>query len=1197
VICTTCGTENAPGRKFCSNCGARLAVVCSNCGAANAPADRFCGECGTALVEGAVPAVAGPAATSTSGEQAAIAAESAGAQVAERRLVTVLFADLVGFTTYSESRDAEEVRELLGRYFESARQVIERYGGTVEKFIGDAVMAVWGTPVAREDDAERAVRAGLDLLDAVRALVPADAPEADRLHLRAGVLTGEAAVTVGAVGQGMVAGDLVNTASRLQSVAPPDTVLVGESTYRAGRGAITFEPVGEQQLKGKALPVPAWRAMHVVAMRGGGGRSDRLEAPFVGRDPELRLLKEQLHATGRERRLHVVSVTGIAGIGKSRLAWEFLKYIDGLVEDIYWHQGRSPAYGEGVTFWALGEMVRRRAAIAETDDEPTSREKLAATLAEFVPDEADRRWIGPRLEALLGLADPPTGEREETFAAWRAFFERVASQGPTVLVFEELHWADAGVLDFIESMVEWSRSHPILIVTLARPELLERRPTWGAGQRNFVALALEPLSDAAMRELLAGLAPGLPDPVVRRILERAEGVPLYAVETVRMLVDAGHLVEEEGSYRVVGDVTRLAVPETLQALIAARIDGLEPGERALLQDAAILGQSFTVAALAALTGRPEEALGEPLRSLVRKEVLVLDADPRSPERGQYGFVQGLIREVAHETISKRERRAKHLAAARYFETLGDEGLAGILASHYLQAHEATPAGPEADALAAQARVALRAAAERAAALYSHEQALAFLEQAEGVTIDPAERATLWERMGEAGRAAGRHEVAVARLEQAIAWHGERGDAAAVARDTARLGESLLRLAQVAPAIERLGAVDRAGLAAREAAMISAVLGRAYMLHGEYDRALPELERALVAAGEVGDVEIVAEALTSKGPVIGEMERLHEAIAVLHGAIALAESHGLVHTHARATYNLAGRLYQDDPAAAFRVLREGVERARRLGQRGWLVVLASFTVGAALDAGEWDWASTLAEEAFQGELSAADRIAAEAWIAQLDALRGRPDHAEAMLDELGPLLQGISNPGDVAVYWWARSNVAWGTGRFEEAHAAGLRAAEATPSDPGIGSGLAAAAALQLGDPERVRSGLEGMRRQPGRGRFVSTLRDEYAAALLAFDGQVAEATRRYADVIRRLRDLGNPLAAVIATVEAVLLFGRDDPAIRAAADEARAFATARGGQGLIERLDDAAVRGPIAASSARKPAKRVAEPAPAPGRP
>ncbi|MGO9180121.1 MAG: adenylate/guanylate cyclase domain-containing protein [Candidatus Limnocylindrales bacterium] len=302
--------------------------------------------------------------------------------------MSVLFADLVGFTTFAEGRDAEVTRELLSRYFELARDVIERYGGTVEKFIGDAVMAVWGAPTAREDDAERAVRAGLELLDAVKALGAS-------IQARAGVLTGEAAVTIGATNQGMVAGDLVNTASRLQSVAPPGAVLVGEATQRATSRAIAFEEVGEQALKGRVAPVPAWRALRVVAQVGGRNRSEGLEAPFVGRDDELRQLKDLFHATSRDRRARLVSVIGPAGIGKSRLAWELHKYLDGLVETIWAHDGRSPSYGEGISFWALGEMVRVRCGLLEGDDELTTRAKVAEALATHVPDEFERRWIEP----------------------------------------------------------------------------------------------------------------------------------------------------------------------------------------------------------------------------------------------------------------------------------------------------------------------------------------------------------------------------------------------------------------------------------------------------------------------------------------------------------------------------------------------------------------------------------------------------------------------------------------------------------------------------------------------------------------------------------------------------------------------------------------------------------------------------------
>ena len=322
--------------------------------------------------------------------------------LAEIRLVSVFFADLVGFTKLSESRDPEEVRDLLSRYFEVCRGLIERYGGTVEKFIGDAVMAVWGAPTATEDDAERAVRTALELVAAVAALgAEVGAPN---LRARAGVLTGEAAVTLGAAGQGMVAGDLVNTASRLQSAAEPGCVLVGEATMRAAGRAIAFTALDALTLKGKEEPVAVWQAQRVVAQRRGIGRSERAEPPFVGREEELRLLKELLHSTSREQRLRLVSVTGLAGIGKSRLAWEFLKYIDGLAATVYWQQGRSPSYGEGISFWALGEMVRMRAGITEGEDPAQARTKLSESVAEFVTDADERRRVD---HALAYSSDSP----------------------------------------------------------------------------------------------------------------------------------------------------------------------------------------------------------------------------------------------------------------------------------------------------------------------------------------------------------------------------------------------------------------------------------------------------------------------------------------------------------------------------------------------------------------------------------------------------------------------------------------------------------------------------------------------------------------------------------------------------------------------------------------------------------------------
>ncbi len=416
MSCARCGTENEAGRKFCKECGQPLALTCPSCGAANSPDSKFCGECGSTL-----------ATTATAEARGVEVGSPTAASAMERRLVSVLFADLVGFTPLSESRDPEEVRDILSRYFDTCRVLISRYGGVVEKFIGDAVMAVWGTPIAREDDAERSVRAALDLVDAVAALGrEIGAPE---LQARAGLLTGEAAVNLAARGEGMVAGDMVNTASRIQAAAQPGTVFAGDSTRRATEVAIAYEDAGQHELKGKAEPVHLWRAARVVGTRRGTLVPSGLEPPFVGRQREIRLIKELFHASAEERRAHLVSVVGVGGIGKSRLSWEFEKYVDGLLEDVWWHRGRCLAYGDGVAFWALAEMVRGRAGILEDEESGSARSKLRASVDEVLSDAGERRFVEPRLAQLLGLEDR-VGDQENLFSAWRLFFERMADTGP-----------------------------------------------------------------------------------------------------------------------------------------------------------------------------------------------------------------------------------------------------------------------------------------------------------------------------------------------------------------------------------------------------------------------------------------------------------------------------------------------------------------------------------------------------------------------------------------------------------------------------------------------------------------------------------------------------------------------------------------------------------------------------------------------
>ena len=1176
MICSNCGTANEPGRKFCKECGTPLAVACPNCGASNAPDAKFCGECGTSLAGSASAAIVAPAgpASAPAGARAALPEP-----VAERRLVSVLFADLVGFTTLAEGRDPEETRDLLTRYFGVARDVIERYGGTVEKFIGDAVMAVWGAPVAQEDDAERAVRAALELVDAVTTLGPS-------IQARAGVLTGEAAVTLGATGEGMVAGDLVNTASRLQSVAPPGSVLVGDTTERAASRAIAFEPVGEQALKGKRAPVTAFRALRVVAEIGGRNRAEGLEAPFVGRDDEFRLLKDLFHATGRDRRPRLVSVMGPAGIGKSRLAWEFSKYSDGLVEDTWWHSGRSPAYGQGITFWALGEMVRRRCGLLEGDDEATTRQKVAESVARWVPDEGERRWVETSLLALLGLGEPLPGGRDELFAAWRTLFERIAAAGTTVLLFEDVQWADAGLLDFIDHLLDWTKGLPIFVITLARPDLLDRRPGWGAGRRNFVSLALDPLPEAAMHELLAGLVPGLARPVADAIVGRADGIPLYAVETVRMLLAEGRLEEEGGVYRPVGDLATLAIPETLTALIAARLDGLDSAERSLLQDAAVLGQSFTLTGLVAVTGGDAEALQGVLQTLVRRELLNVNADPRSPERGQYAFVQALIREVAYNQLARPERKARHLAAARWFESLGEDELAGALAQHYVDAYRNAPEGPEADALAGQARIALKGAAERAAALGSHEQALGFLRQALEVTDNPAEQAAVRERAGHAATNAADFDTAQAYLEEAIRSYREQGDRLGVARATTALSTALHGKFQPVAAVDPLetAVAETAELETEpDVIRLIAELSRAYG-NARDPRALATADRALALAEPLELVPVIAEALINRALALTYQGRQQEPIAILRGVLAMAEARGLVHSQLRALNNLSAGLTNEDLRSADEVNEAGVDLARRLGNRGWLFNFLAGKATSAVFIGDWDEADRVFADLKGVDLPLFMAVSFGSGKAFLQALRGDIAAADATLDEIAPLRAAGDDP---RIPWWKRLDEAVVhaiAGRLEEAYEAGFDGAAHGVGDPvQFSAEWATRVALWLGDPARARASLQLHEALSERGRVVSAVRLSLRAGVEALEGRRDAAVAAYREALRAWREMDVPFYVGLTALEFAILVGPNEPEAAAAADEARAIWTRLGSPPLLARLDEGLARWAEGAETATGP--------------
>ncbi len=1120
MTCAHCGADNPAGQRFCGSCGSALAQTCASCGAANPAGQRFCGDCGSPLGADAPPRPPADA-----------------APTAERRLVSILFADLVGFTTLSENRDAEDVRELLSRYFDTCKRLIDLYGGTVEKFIGDAVMAVWGTPTVTEDDAERAVRAALDLVTAVSAL--GEELGIETLKARAGVLTGEAAVTLGAVGQGMVAGDLVNTASRVQSAAEPGTVLVGEATKRATEQTVAYEDAGSHELKGKEGTTQLWRAMRIVSGRAGSLKSAGLEAPFVGRDRELRQIKELFHTSAAEKHAQLVSVTGIAGIGKSRLSWEFYKYFDGIDQVVYWHRGRCLAYGDGVAFWALADMVRMRCEIAEDDEQAVALEKLRAALVEYVLDADERAFIEPRLAQLLGVGEHEQRERQDLFSAWRLFFERLAEVYPTVLAFEDMQWADTALLDFVEYLLEWSRDAPLFVITLARPDLVDRRPTWGAGQRNFTSMYLEPLSHEAMGELLAGLVPGLPTALRDRILDRAEGVPLYAVETVRMLLDRGVLAADGSSYRVVGQVEALDVPETLQAVAAARLDGLSSEERRVVQEAAVLGKTFSPNALAALTGLSENDLSSILSGLVRKEVLGMQADPRSPERGQFGFLQDLIRQVAYDTLSKRDRRAKHLAAATVLTAnLVDDEVAEVVASHLVEAYRLDPDADDADELRERARRALWSAGERVAGVGAPAEALRFFRSAAELASSPDEEAESLLRAGEMAIEEGLNQEAQQLFERANELFLDGGQFHMVCRATSLLGyldmlagDNETAIAKMERALEAVAGDEPDA----DVAILLGRLGQAYAYAGIRERANEYLDRALDLAEALQDPDTLLRGWLGKYTVL-QSQRPNEARAVLRLTLETALEHERWRVAGTATSNLSDFCFQWD---RYRESLDYLEQARgimqRSGSRVGLAFVLSERTYALTMLGRWDEALAAFGEIPDDQIGTVNLASPLTGILEILLRRGHVGEADALYRRYESF-RGMPDLSTIGIYHAAGAALAAARGAPREV----LALAQITIDTSAL-QGLvtqdvkqafrhALEAAFALGEPESVERLLATIEDAPPglRPPFLAALAHRFRGRLA---GELPAADRHFAAAVTHFRALELPFDEAVASLE------------------------------------------------------------------
>ncbi|NND84192.1 MAG: AAA family ATPase, partial [Acidimicrobiia bacterium] len=865
----------------------------------------------------------------------------------ERHLATALFVDLVGFTPFTEQHDPEEVRAMLMRYFDVAKDVVARFGGEIDKFIGDAVLAFWGTSVSREDDAERAVRAALDLVDGVSRL--GEELGIPDLRARAGVLTGETSVGSGGNTTGLVIGDIVNTASRLQSIADPGAVFVGESTRQLSAAAIHYEDAGEHALKGKSDSVQVFRAVRVTGERGGRGRQDGIEPPFVGRATELRMLQDHLHETTRDPRTRLVSIVGEAGHGKSRLAQELLNYVDGLAGTFLWHEGRSPAYGDGVSFWALGEMVRQRAGIAETDPPLVARTALRDTATRYAADDEEAEWLSGYLSGLLGIDEMPAGDRTELFAALRTFFQRLSEEAPVVLIFEDLHWADGGLLEFITDLVSRSNRHPILVVTLARPSLLDEHPDWG-GVRGSVGTRLHPLGETDMRSLLDGTVDELDHGTADLIVTAAAGIPLYAVEFLRTLLTEGSITWVDGRLRQVAAVSDLSMPDSLHAIIGSRLDRFPSRLQSLIQDASVLGQSFTEDWLRRTAGAGDVA--DALTELVAAEVLRFEDDPRSPERGQYRFVQPSIREVAYGRLPKAERAERHLAIAQQFAGLEDPEFAAVVADHYLRALEA---GAGEGALE-EAHRSLSRAAQRAADLGTHAQVLNLTRRAVALP--------------------GRPDLSILML----------GAGAAAAMRIPEEARSLARTArdQAESETERLLATRSIGRVHISNEDFSAAVGE---LEPEWDPTRlgelamawlgAEFARALMVTGDLVKAADVAELVLAAGEVAGEMDLVIDSIntlgtaraphhyfqsrALTAEAVSLATRFGSLASLARALNNHIVQSWLDGRSISRDETKHFSEVAARLGSHDFLERSLFFQARSLTDLGRFRDALALVEE--------------------------------------------------------------------------------------------------------------------------------------------------------------------------------------------------------------------------------------------
>ena len=923
--------------------------TCRTCGERNPDRSRFCGACGTRF-EGA-----------------------SSAPNEERKFVSILFVDIVEFTSRAHEADPEDVRAALSLYYARLRKEIERFGGRVEKFIGDAVVGIFGAPVAHEDDPERAVRAGLRITEAIKEMNEAD-PSLN-LTARGAVETGQVVVALGTKdkAQEAIVGDVVNTTARLQSAAPPGAVVVGEVAYNATNTFIEYEPLPSVMVKGKPAPLALWRAV-AARSRYGVEVQPSTDASFVGRAHELSILKNAFASTLEYRTAHCVTISGEPGAGKSRLVYEFFTYVDDQEEVVFWRQGRSLPYGDGISLWGLTGVVKAHAGILESDSADEALEKLRIAVAATVDDPNERDWFETQLAPLVGAsgAQNAEGNTAESFAAWSRFFAAVALRRPLVLVFEDLHWAGETLLDFVEHVVDWCSDVPVLVICTSRPELYERRPRWGGGMQNAHSITLQPLSDEEtgrlIKELLGDVE--LPGDLLPRLVDQAEGNPLYAEEFARMLHDRSSLAASDGSH----SPAVLELPSSIHAVIAARLDTL-PGElKSLLQDASVIGRSFWPDALERLGGR-EGTVEAALHELARREFVRAGKSTSISGQREYAFRHALIRDVTYGQIPRAARAHKHRAVAEWIEGIAGrriEDHAELLAYHYDRALELTRAaglqGDE-DGLQALARRYLMLAGERALQLDIDKAISYFRRTVDLVADDPVSQLAARAQLVEASLIAGDIESVEAEriLTSCVAELlklNERRRAGEVMTKLSRVqwqhgGRSAAR-ASLSQAIELLEQEEPSS----ELVYAYAQTAGEEWASGRTRECLVWAEKAIDLGDRLGVKDQAIRARGFRGAArcdLGDSGGLEE----VENALELAQGEGLGR-ETSVQFNNVGylRWLMRGPAAAVETYRRGIAFGEHRGlllEAQWMKV----SLGEALyDLGHWDELLAVSDEAME-----------------------------------------------------------------------------------------------------------------------------------------------------------------------------------------------------------------------------------------